>query len=517
MSDNTQMVELSEAGTQGRLTRLIGGYTKRPWLIEPDKFNSIIEVVRSENLLRGSTAIEDERPERYSGLGERIDVSGGGSYTRLDSVALIPVSGTIFPRSNLMTAYSGMTSAQSVLNSVISCTEDSKIGTILFDVDSPGGYVLGVPECADGIYEARKKVRIVAHVSEAYSAAYYLASQCDEVVCTRSGGVGSVGVLTIHKSVAEQNKQAGVEITIIKKPQFKAEGNPFEKLSESAKRHIQGEIDSAYDDFVAAVARGRNISTEEVKEKYGKGRIVSAGEALELGMIDRIEAWNDTLARVKSESDNRRSESKRGRSMAEPNDAVENTALAELQAQVATMSENMQALNEESAENKTRAEAAETSLAEQVKKTANMETELAYEKRTRAEADAKQFVESLDALTLSPEAHAPMFVRMRESMSTEDVEVVENVLKAANEAASQSGIFKEQANNKAVPAGEGDSNQQLFDQAQVLVDDGKHETVGAALAFLTNPLKNPSKKTAELIKRNVQNRHEALLTSGNQE
>ena len=71
---------------------------------------------------------------------------------------------------------------------------------ILFDVDSPGGGVEGVPELADEIYNSRGRKRIIsASNSMAASAAYWIASAAGEMVVTPSGNVGSIGVFMAHE------------------------------------------------------------------------------------------------------------------------------------------------------------------------------------------------------------------------------------------------------------------------------------------------------------------------------
>ena len=61
--------------------------------------------------------------------------------------------------------------------------DDPGVGSIVLDIDSPGGDVDGVDELASEIYAARKQKKITA-VSNCLcaSAAYYLVSQASEIV-----------------------------------------------------------------------------------------------------------------------------------------------------------------------------------------------------------------------------------------------------------------------------------------------------------------------------------------------
>jgi len=102
------------------------------------------------------------------GLGRSL--SGG-------SVAVIPVYGVIMNRS----AWCG-TSVSDVRQMLRQALGDPTIGSILFDFDSPGGSVDGVPELAAEILASRGQKPMGAAVNtECCSAAYWLASACDEL------------------------------------------------------------------------------------------------------------------------------------------------------------------------------------------------------------------------------------------------------------------------------------------------------------------------------------------------
>lgn len=498
-----------EVRTSGRLQRAVAGFSKRPWLIEPDKFHALIEIVQSENLSRKATASDVMKPEeRHAGLGEWVTVSGEagrGGYRRVGAVAIIPVVGTIIPRASMFSAMSGMVSASEIVASIHGAVDDDVVSTVLFDVDSPGGYVLGVPEAAKVIYEARKKIHVVAHVSEAYSAAYYLASQADEVIVTPSGGVGSVGVLAVHQSVERQNANDGIDVTIIRIPQWKAEANPFEQLTEAARRHILSQITASYEDFATAVARGRGVSVEKVKDEYGKGRTLTAEQGLAVGMVDKIEAWHETLERVREDADQRRA-SARSKDMPNKPKATETTpestavapapatspATAASQSDLRAVNERLDALsksldeaNARAEDEKKKREETEKALAKAVEEGASTAAKLAEsEKQTLVQA-AEGFIKGLANLPLDASEAGPALYRIRAAAEDEDVEVFEAALVAANAAAGKSALFQEQTGvERRVAAGAGTSNDKIWSEAKRLVKEGKFETEAKAIAHL---------------------------------
>jgi ClpP class serine protease len=50
--------------------------------------------------------------------------------------------------------------------------------------------------------------------------------------------------------------------------------------------------------FVNAVARNRNAKSEDVRSGFGQGRVVSAQQAVSLGMADRVATLDETITRL---------------------------------------------------------------------------------------------------------------------------------------------------------------------------------------------------------------------------
>jgi ClpP class serine protease len=96
--------------------------------------------------------------------------------------------------------------------------------------------------------------------------------------------------------------------TIISAGKFKGEGNEFAPLSDEARAAIQADVDTFYSMFVDAVAKGRGVSTKEVRAGFGEGRMATARAAVSLGMADKIATLDETLAsmmRVRGRSGSR--------------------------------------------------------------------------------------------------------------------------------------------------------------------------------------------------------------------
>lgn len=175
---------------------------------------------------------------------------------------------------------------------------DPDIGTIILDVDTPGGSVMGTIEAADAVWAARRKKKVVALINPlCASAGYWIASQAGEILAVPSADVGSIGVYQLHVDCSAALADAGIKPTFIYAGEFKVEANPFEPLSDDAKAYRQGEVDSIYSAFIKAVARGRGVSAEEVLNNFGKGRCMLAPAAKKAGLIDEIMPIEGAMAR----------------------------------------------------------------------------------------------------------------------------------------------------------------------------------------------------------------------------
>lgn len=172
---------------------------------------------------------------------------------------------------------------------------DPEVVRIAFDINSGGGEVAGNFDLVDWIYDQRGQKPMWAFVDEhAYSAAYSIASAADHRVMPRTGGVGSVGVVTSHMDVSKAMNAYGVKVTFIHAGKHKVDGNPYEPLSEDVKARIQVRIDGLYGIFTSTVSRNLGIDEDIVRNT--EALTFSATEAVEIGFADEIRATEEALA-----------------------------------------------------------------------------------------------------------------------------------------------------------------------------------------------------------------------------
>lgn len=215
-------------------------------------------------------------------------------YTVENGTLKIPVKGMLlhgFPFS----AFGMATGYEYIVKAFERGMADDEVQRIVMVVNSGGGEVAGNFDAVDRIYNMRGTKPFSAVVDEhAYSAAFALATAMDEIIMPRSGGVGSVGVVTSHIDVSQNMEKSGVKVTFVHAGANKVEGNPYEPLSESARNRMQARVDGLYNIFVATVARNLGVSEQAVRET--EALTYSAQDAINIGFAHSVRPVDEALA-----------------------------------------------------------------------------------------------------------------------------------------------------------------------------------------------------------------------------
>lgn len=277
-------------------SRILAAAYAAVWAIQPEKLEAILAFLELKAAGRGPS---EETLAQIQAANIEAAKRSASIASASGSVAVLPLYGLISHRASVMSEISGPggTSCQQFAKQFRQALNDPNCKAIIIDVDSPGGTVEGVAELADEIYQARGKKPITA-VSDCLmaSAAYWIASACDEIAVSPSSMTGSIGVYTAHEDDSQALETEGVKVTLISAGKYKTEGNPYEPLGDEAKSALQQKVDGYYDLFVKAAAKGRGAKAEEVRAGYGEGRTVSASQAVKCGLADRVATLDQVLS-----------------------------------------------------------------------------------------------------------------------------------------------------------------------------------------------------------------------------
>jgi signal peptide peptidase SppA len=267
-----------------------------PWAMLPERMTAYASVLARRY---GDKAAF--RADVESEMTPGVDVNAGprAGNARSGSIAVIPVYGTIVQRASQLGMCEGGTSTQQISSMLQAALADETISQIILDIDSPGGSVFGVGELADEIRAARGSKPIVAIAnSMAASAAYWIGTAASEFYMTPGGQVGSIGVWTAHEDWSKAMEQEGVAVTLISAGKYKVEGHPYAPIDAEALAFQQSSVDDYYSAFAKAVAKGRNVPIDSVRNGMGQGRVLGASAASAENMVDGVMTMNDLIAKM---------------------------------------------------------------------------------------------------------------------------------------------------------------------------------------------------------------------------
>lgn len=205
--------------------------------------------------------------------------------SRYGSVAVVQIHGVIDKRisSFEMECYGGcdLADIDSALSIVAS---DPTIETVVLDINSPGGSVVGVPETGARIAALAQTKEVHAFVDVmACSAGYWLASQADKITANPSAIVGSIGVYMAILDASRWMEDEGLRVQMIKAGKWKDTGSSHRPLTDEETERLQAGVDSIHADFKAACVANRQID-----EQAMEGQWMPATDGAVFGLVDEL-------------------------------------------------------------------------------------------------------------------------------------------------------------------------------------------------------------------------------------
>lgn len=171
------------------------------------------------------------------------------------------------------------------------------IKAIVLRIDSPGGGVVPSQEIYAEVRKTRAdgKVKLVTSMGNvAASGGYYIAAATDKIVANPGTLTGSIGVIMELANVKGLMEKVGVESVVIKSGLHKDLASPFRTMSEEDRAILQGVLDDVHDQFIQAVAAGRGLEFEQVRE-LADGRIFTGRQAKKVRLVDELGDLQDAI------------------------------------------------------------------------------------------------------------------------------------------------------------------------------------------------------------------------------
>ncbi len=279
-------------------SRIIARITGAPWLIQAEALETMIDIAAREIPDEATLAAWKNDPARHALSTRPGDQLGNAPTARVrDGVAVIPIAGPIFRYANMMTNYSGATSLSDLAANLAVARADSRVRSILLEIDSPGGEVTGLAEAAQLIASIAAVKPLVAFVEgSAQSAAYWLASAASEIVVSSTGAVGSLGTVVAMQDSKEAQAKSGV-----RRYEFVSSQTPnkrFDPTTDAGAARLQAFTDRLAQEFLDAAAANRGMSVDQLLAASEGGGTLVGRDAVAAGLADRVDGFEATLARL---------------------------------------------------------------------------------------------------------------------------------------------------------------------------------------------------------------------------
>ena len=172
------------------------------------------------------------------------------------------------------------------------------VKAIVLRINSPGGAVAPAQEIYREIEKVKKKKPVVASMETvAASAAYYIASNTDRIVCSQGTITGSIGVIMFLPDVQKVIDRIGVSMSVVKAGKFKDIGSMFRSPTEEERSLLDTFAADIHEQFIHDVAQGRKgkITTDQLRA-VADGRFFTGEKAKELGLVDTMGNFYDAVA-----------------------------------------------------------------------------------------------------------------------------------------------------------------------------------------------------------------------------
>ena len=225
--------------------------------------------------------------------------------TEKGKVLVISIRGTISdtPKKQFVTTRPSM--VQEVVSQLRKAEEDPEVRAVILKVNSSGGSVTATDILYNEIVTFKQKTKakvVVAMMGVAASGGYYISLPADYILAHPTSVTGSVGDLFVRPDGAGLMDKIGVGVEVSKTGENKDMGSPFRQATIEEKQIIEDLIDQLGKRFLDRIAEHRKIDPESLTA-ISTARILLAGDALKLGMIDSIGYLAEAVSQAKKLAD----------------------------------------------------------------------------------------------------------------------------------------------------------------------------------------------------------------------
>jgi protease-4 len=196
----------------------------------------------------------------------------------------------------------GREATTSLVREQLDKAEKSQIAAILLRVNSPGGAVTA----SDVVYREILRFKqendipiVTIMMGVAASGGYYVAMASDHVIAHPTTVTGSIGVIAAGLNLSGLMQRYGVDNQTITAGEFKDAGSPLRPMTAPERAYLQTIVDDMHLRFQEVVVEGRPALDAERVRFLADGRVYTAGQALENGLVDAVGYMPDAIDELK--------------------------------------------------------------------------------------------------------------------------------------------------------------------------------------------------------------------------
>jgi len=222
-----------------------------------------------------------------------------------DKVAVVDVSGIIFNERSRGFFGEGENPVSLFVEKIDKAQADRSVRALVLRINSPGGGVTASDIMYNRVMQYKSATGnpvIAVLVDVAASGGYYIACAADVIVAHRTTITGSIGVIVQTISFAGTMDKIGVTAEAITSGKMKDMGSPLKPLDKADAEVLQGIVDDFYGKFVSVVASGRSKLDAAQVRKLADGRVYTAGDALNSGLVDSLGYMDEALVLARKRS-----------------------------------------------------------------------------------------------------------------------------------------------------------------------------------------------------------------------
>jgi protease IV len=199
-----------------------------------------------------------------------------------DKIAVVEIRGVILD-------------PQSTVEKLIKLRKNDRVKAVVLRIDSPGGGVSPSQEIHSEVKRLQQEKKVLVSMGAvAASGGYYIACGADKILANPGTMTGSIGVIAESLNVEDLLRKIGLRSMVIKSGRHKDIGSPFREMSPEEKSLLQSVLDNIHEQFILAVAEGRKMPVEKVRE-LATGRVFTGEQAKSLGLVDGLGTLQDTI------------------------------------------------------------------------------------------------------------------------------------------------------------------------------------------------------------------------------